>query len=274
MNGNLEWIKFRDSWFDVFTALDKPEMDRLLKAIREYSNDGDVPELIGRESLAWILIRAELENDKLTRQKAADAHRTAGAKGGRPKTNLVTDDITETKKTNLVNLVNEKPNAFDENQNNQLGTLRVKSKELRVKSTELRDKSKEINGENADAFSSTRKRTKGKGRDRGELIGMGRFDNVMLSEDELNKLYDELGEGKTTRLIDDLSIYIGDPKNANKYTDHYLTILRWSKREQYVDKPAKSQRSFEDIAADFESGKLTCSYEDPYETKGDEVIDL
>lgn len=273
MNGNLEWIKFRDSWFDVFTALDKPEMDRLLKAIREYSNDGDVPELTGRESLAWILIRAELENDKLTRQKAADAHRTAGAKGGRPKTNLVTDDITETKKTNLVNLVNEKPNAFDENQNNQLGTLRVKSKELRVKSKELRDKSKEINGENADAFSRTQKRTKGKGRDRGELIGMGRFNNVMLSEDELNKLYDELGEGKTERLIEDLSLYIGDPKNASKYTDHYLTILRWSKREQY-NKPQQEQIRFEDIAKSYEEGDPV--WDDPWASKSDEgeVIDL
>lgn len=276
MNGNLEWIKFRDSWFDVFAALDKPEMDRLLRAIREFSNDGEVPDLTGRESLAWILIRAELENDKATRQKAADAHRTAGAKGGRPKTNLVTDDNTETKKTNLVNLDIEKPNAFDENQNNQIGTLRVKSKELRDtelrdKNTELRDKSKE-NIENADAFSRTQKRTKGKHKEREGLIAFGRLNNVMLTEDEEQKLYAELGVEKTERLIDDLSLYIGEPKNAKKYTNHYITLLRWSKHAQY-NEPPKNDVDFSDIAKGYEQDDPI--WNDPWASPGnDEVIDV
>lgn len=123
----------------------------------------------------------------------------------------------------------------------------------------------------ANATSRTKKRTKGKGRDRGELIGVGRFDNVMLSEDELNKLDNELGAEKTARLIEDLSLYIGDPKNASKYTDHYLTILRWSKREQY-NKP--QQESFEDIAKGYEEGDSV--WDNPWASKSDEgeVIDL
>jgi len=135
MEGNLEWLKFRDDWFDVLLALSKPEMDRLLTAIRDFTNDREVPEMSGRESFPWILIKAELEKDKTSRRKAADAHREAGAKGGRPKTNESNKVITETKKTNLVL---EKPNENTENQNNQIGTI----KELRdkeIKSTELKN---------------------------------------------------------------------------------------------------------------------------------------
>ena len=135
MEGNLEWLKFRDDWFDVLLALSKPEMDRLLTAIREFTNDREVPEMSGRESFPWILIKAELEKDKTSRRKAADAHREAGAKGGRPKTDKTNLDIEETKKTKMVF---EKPNENNENQNNQIGLI----KELRVKeikSTEVKD---------------------------------------------------------------------------------------------------------------------------------------
>ena len=135
MEGNLEWLKFRDDWFDVLLALSKPEMDRLLTAIREFTNDREVPEMSGRESFPWILIKAELEKDKTSRRKAADAHREAGTKGGRPKADKSNLDIEETKKTKMVF---EKPNENDENQNNQIGLI----KELRVKeikSTELKN---------------------------------------------------------------------------------------------------------------------------------------
>ena len=135
MEGNLEWLKFRDDWFDVLLALSKPEMDRLLTAIREFTNDREVPEMSGRESFPWILIKAELEKDKTSRRKAADAHREAGTKGGRPKADKTNLDIEETKKTKMVF---EKPNENDENQNNQIGLI----KELRVKeikSTEVKD---------------------------------------------------------------------------------------------------------------------------------------
>ena len=128
MKGDLEWFKFRDSWIDVFTSLSKPEMDRLFFAIREFNNGRELPDMVGRESLVWIMIKAELEKDKTSRRNAAEAHKVAGAKGGRPKAAKTNLDITETKKTNLVS---EKPN---ETKKTNLEQLRVK--ELRVKSTE------------------------------------------------------------------------------------------------------------------------------------------
>ena len=129
---DLAWFKFRTDWIKVFKTLSKPETDRLFDAIEAHINDTEMPEMVGREALVWMLIGAVLEEDKKARQKAAEAHRIAGELGGRPKTKL---DIEETKKTKMVS---EKPNGFDENQNNQNAPLRVKSKELRVESRESR----------------------------------------------------------------------------------------------------------------------------------------
>ena len=157
--GDLTWFKFRRSWIEVFKTLSKEETDRLLDAIDSFNNDKECPELIGRESIAWILIRNDLENDKNARRKAADAHKEAGKSGGRPKTKMDTDNENEYKETKETNLVSEKPNDIKNNQINQ------NAQEIRDKSKEIRDKSKEKDFICADAqsvllpFSSQTKQT-------------------------------------------------------------------------------------------------------------------
>lgn len=91
-------------------------------------------------------------------------------------------------------------------------------------------------------------------RDRGELKPMGKLKNVLLSEDEVRDLNHELGGVVAAKYIDDLSLYIGDPKNAKKYTDHYLTVLRWYRRDQKEKQEQNEQhkpavRTFADKAA-------------------------
>ena len=76
------------------------------------------------------------------------------------------------------------------------------------------------------------KKTKAEHRDRGELKPMGKLRNVMLSEKEIRELNQELGGVTAAKYIDKLSLYIGEPKNAKKYTDHYLTVLRWYYKDQ------------------------------------------
>ena len=76
------------------------------------------------------------------------------------------------------------------------------------------------------------KKTKAEHRDRGELKPMGKLRNVMLSEKEIRDLNQELGGVLAAKYIDKLSLYIGEPKNAKKYTDHYLTVLRWYYKDQ------------------------------------------
>lgn len=80
--------------------------------------------------------------------------------------------------------------------------------------------------------SASRKKPKTEHRDRGELKPMGKLRNVMLSEKEIRELNQELGGVLAAKYIDKLSLYIGEPKNAKKYTDHYLTVLRWYYKDQ------------------------------------------
>lgn len=121
MKGDLTWCKFRFSWIKVFKTLSNTEKDRLLDAIEAYTNDKEMPELLGKESVAWALIETELEADKESRRKAADSHREAGRNGGRPKTKYNQIEPNETKYNQI---------GFSETNQNQNG--------LRVK--ELRDK--------------------------------------------------------------------------------------------------------------------------------------
>ena len=129
MEGDLTWFKFRSKWIKTFKALSKPEMDRLFDAIDAFNNSRELPDMVGRESLVWTLIESELEFDKEARRKTVEAHRIAGAKGGRPKTKqnqLELDKPNETKNNQMV---------FDETKNNQTKPI----KELRVKNTEVKE---------------------------------------------------------------------------------------------------------------------------------------
>lgn len=125
--GDLTWCKFRFSWIKVFKTLSNTEKDRLLDAIEAYTNDKEMPELLGKESVAWALIETELESDKESRRKAADSHREAGKNGGRPKTNVNQTKPNETKNNQI---------GFSETKNNQIG-LRVKElRDTEIKSTD------------------------------------------------------------------------------------------------------------------------------------------
>lgn len=64
----------------------------------------------------------------------------------------------------------------------------------------------------------------------------GEFENVLLSDDEHQKLTEKLGKSKTDDLIEQLSGYMKQsPANAKKYKDHYATILNWSRRDDRKD---------------------------------------
>jgi hypothetical protein len=70
----------------------------------------------------------------------------------------------------------------------------------------------------------------------------GEFQNVLLSPEEYMKLNEKLSKQQVNDLIERLSGYMKQsPANANKYKDHYATILNWSRRDSHVD--ATHQRS-------------------------------
>ena len=75
----------------------------------------------------------------------------------------------------------------------------------------------------------------------------GSMQNVMLTDKEYQGLIDDFGADLIEKKIEAVSLYIAEPKNAKKYSDHNITIRRWIARD--AEKPA--QKSFADIADDY-----------------------
>ncbi len=55
----------------------------------------------------------------------------------------------------------------------------------------------------------------------------GEFNNVKLTPDELDKLFDRLGVEQTQQLIENLSIYM--EAKRTRYKRHFAVILMWSR---------------------------------------------
>lgn len=57
----------------------------------------------------------------------------------------------------------------------------------------------------------------------------GEFDNVVLSEEELDKLHARWGEDAVQKELENLSGYMAS--TGKKYKSHYATLLNWLKRD-------------------------------------------
>ena len=69
----------------------------------------------------------------------------------------------------------------------------------------------------------------------------GEFENVLLSEEEYEKLTEKIGKPQADDLIEQLSGYMAqNPKNASKYKDHYAVILNWARRDSRGGAPARA----------------------------------
>lgn len=223
MANDLTWFKFRFSWIGVFKTLSKPEMDRLFEAIEAFINGEECPDMVGRESVAWILMKHELEDDVKARNKAAEAHRKAGENGGRPKTKMVSE-------------------FSDENQNNQIGDIKeIRNKEIRNK--EIRDKDKDKEEEKSIKRASKKSENK---------KVYGSHQNVLLTDDEYRKLCERFpdADGK----IEALSL--GIASKGYKYKDHYATILNWARMDAEKTPQSKPpETTFGDIRGFFEASE-------------------
>lgn len=82
----------------------------------------------------------------------------------------------------------------------------------------------------------------------------GEFNNVLLTDDEYNKLSERFGTAKAEAYIERLSGYL-ESKGA-KYQSHYATMLNWERKDRGKDKDGRQESSnpFFDILK--EEGKL------------------
>lgn len=73
---------------------------------------------------------------------------------------------------------------------------------------------------------------------KGEKQKHGEFQNVLLTDEEYQKLVNKLGEPTTKDFVERLSAYMKSKKK--RYSDHYATILNWSRRDD--GKTGKTER--------------------------------
>jgi hypothetical protein len=64
-------------------------------------------------------------------------------------------------------------------------------------------------------------------------IQLGEFNNVTLSQKELEQLNNQYGEKETSDKIEKLSIYMAS--KGKKYKSHYATILNWERMDEKKD---------------------------------------
>jgi len=74
-------------------------------------------------------------------------------------------------------------------------------------------------------------------RDTPEKKGWGEFQNVLLTDEEFQKLHDRFNK-ETSALIERLSTYIAS--TGKRYKSHYATLLSWKQRD---DKEGKSGKT-------------------------------
>jgi len=58
---------------------------------------------------------------------------------------------------------------------------------------------------------------------------LSEFENVKLTEIEIQKLKDKIGEHETLSLIDELGTYLAS--TGRRYSSHYATLLNWARRK-------------------------------------------
>ena len=78
-----------------------------------------------------------------------------------------------------------------------------------------------------------------------EKKNYGKFENVLLTEEEYQKLKEAYADYQER--IDDLSFYI--KSKGKKYKDHYATILTWARRDekQQISKPQQKNKVAQDL---------------------------
>ena len=98
---------------EQFSLLSNEEAGRLIMAIFEYTESGNIPELEGMTLMAFSFIKKQLDRDSEKYEKTVEKRKEAGKTGGRPKAN---GSDEEAKKANGFSEKAKKANGFSKKQ--------------------------------------------------------------------------------------------------------------------------------------------------------------
>ena len=91
------YVKLFTDYSETFEDLSDAEAGRLIKAVLHYGASGEKRTLSGVERIAFGIICRQMDRDREAREAAAEAHRIAGRRGGKP---AVTENQTQPTITN------------------------------------------------------------------------------------------------------------------------------------------------------------------------------
>ena len=190
----MRYLKVFTDFAEVIEPLSEAERGRLFTAMLQYASTGETAELKGAERFVWPTAKQNIDRTRVEAERNA----ACGSKGGRPKKPAETD------------LNRKKPAETDLN---------------RKKADKDKDKDKDKDNiippisPNGDIVPLEGERPR--------KHKYGEYKNVLLTDDELEKLKAEYADYLDR--IERLSSYIAS--TGKTYKSHYATIRNWARAD-------------------------------------------
>ena len=83
----MNYVKLHTDALLAYKRLSDTEFGRAVRAVLQYVEDGTEPNLPGKESIMFDVLREQVERDRKSYDKKVAAQRENGSKGGRPRKN-------------------------------------------------------------------------------------------------------------------------------------------------------------------------------------------
>lgn len=190
------------SYRECIEDLTDEEVGKLFKAMLEYSQKGEVPEMAKPLKVAFRFIRLQMDADEEKYTNECNRRSAAGAKGGAPRGNQNARKNKQKQAEVVLEKMKQAEQTDDEDENEVLPDGNKKEREKEGAAAKERN---------------------------GDYGIYGEFKKVMLTEEEYAKLAERIGKSSREDYIARLDGWLAEG-HAKK--NHYVTILNWWRRNE------------------------------------------
>ena len=213
----MKYLKVFTDFAEAIEPLSEAERGRLFTAMLQYASTGETAELKGAERFVWPTAKQNIDRTRVEAERNA----ACGSKGGRPKKPTETDlNRKKATETDLNRKKADKDKDKDKDKDNIIPPISP-------------------NGDIAPLEGGSPRKHK-----------YGEYKNVLLTDDELEKLKAEYADYLDR--IERLSSYIASTGKA--YKSHYATIRNWARADA---EKGRSNGAKSDIKQQRDSGEFT-----------------
>lgn len=205
-----------DEYFEHIDLMTDEQAGMLLRAIMAYRNGKDLPEMDAAATIAFSFIRQQMDRDSEKYEETCRKRAEAGAMGGRPRKEEKANGFSEKAK---------KANGYSE-----------KANESKQKANESKQNHNEDEDDNEDEF--IKRESVGKRKPERHKYGM--YQNVLLSDEQMEKLQAEIPDYST--YIEEVSEYVA--KTGKGYKDYLAAIRSWHRKDQQQGKTRAAPNRF------------------------------